>query len=163
MSQRRREEFITRVYKTFRVEKPPLNIIYDNDYADARSLDGFLQGKLWTEIPLKDLIRYKSDLSLLSQEGFRYYFPAFLIVVLKEPHKADLLVDNLISELIARPYNKSENRYANEQSLFTSEEQSIVRDFLALYFDLFDEEYWHHDNEQVLLLDNALKHWSSLD
>ena len=160
MGQQEREKLATRIQKVFGTEEPPKNVVYDATYADAMMLERFLRGKRWTEITAEDVVRYKDDLSLLSREGFHYYFPAFFIAALRDPHKTDLLIDNILSQLSSWPWDEKTANYDDALDPFTMEEQSTVREFLMSYFDLFDEEYWHHDDEQLALLDKALKRWT---
>lgn len=164
MGQQERAHLITKIQKTFRSEEPPANIVYDATYADARMLELFLQGKQWTELTVEDIVQFKQSLSLLSSEGFHYYFPAFLIAALRDPHKTDTLVDSLVFVLGFQPSEDDPLEPFSDDSLepFSIEERSLVREFLATYLDLFDEEYWHYHAEQLALLDKALKRWTNM-
>jgi len=162
MGQQQREELARKVAKIFKSDKLPKNIIRNSSYADARMFEKFLRGKKWTEISVEDARYFSGELSYLTQEGFHYYFPAFLRLSLLEPVKTDLLIDVLLSQLYARPYPAEHDLsiHNDKFELFTTEEKNLVREFLAKYLDLFDDMDWHHTKEDLALLSEVVKRWS---
>ena len=81
-----------RVRSAFPVDPIPSSseLIEKSEFRDLESeeIGLFLSGMSWADLTLNKLFSYKGDasaiLALISREAFKYYFPAFLLMGLKE-------------------------------------------------------------------------------
>lgn len=123
----------------------------DDDYPDyeGNQVATFLQGKKWNEINYESICTtYPGDQSaiihFLSDEGFRYYLPAFLMMALN-PTEAREMIDSLVSALTFTSDSSNTNRFENRITALSKEQQKVVINvlrFLAKHYN----EYKFPDN-----------------
>ncbi|MBV7440709.1 hypothetical protein KRX57_04690 [Weeksellaceae bacterium TAE3-ERU29] len=95
---------IKRIKEAFKNERymGDENIVYDNspDNDDCAELKSYFIGKKWQDLEQSLIFNHKDELSFFSKKALKYYFPAFMIDVLKDVRASDTLADNLLFELV---------------------------------------------------------------
>ena len=140
------------------------NIGYDKtgEHLECKQVAEHFRGTTWQNVDLAFLQKYaeradvSATLTFMSPEAFRYYLPAFLLVVAEHFGEVDVLVQTVISSITPR-------RDQSDRTLvefvrkrlegFTLEQRQAIRLFL---------EYMKREHGQEYLfgeLDAALEHW----
>jgi hypothetical protein len=140
------------------------NIGYDKtgEHLECKQVADYFRGTRWQDVDLAFLRKYgeRADasacLTFMSPEAFRYYLPAFLLVVAESFDEADLLVQTVVSSITPRrdQSNRALVEFVRKRlEGFTSEQREAIRLFL---------EYMKREHAQEYLfgeLDTALEHW----
>jgi len=76
-------------------------LVYDNSGKHLECIETakLFKNKKWQEIPQNFLIEESTSLHFFSKEAFKYYLPAYMIIILKDYLEADDLPDILIKKL----------------------------------------------------------------
>lgn len=98
-----KEKIVTEIKSSFKQNEYPGddNIVYDNskEHDDCFEVRRYFQGKKWDEISNDFLFKIKHGTTFFSSKGLHYYLPSFMLFILNDFNGADVLVDNIISEL----------------------------------------------------------------
>lgn len=84
----------------------------------------YFRGKTWQGHTVKNLRWHAAALNLLTAEALHHFLPAFVLAVLEDPEKADIIYDSLIS--ILTPSNA---RYRQNIALLTGEQRKAMTDY----------------------------------
>jgi hypothetical protein len=72
---------------------------YNGEHESAEIARDFV-GKNWSQVSDELMIKHVDGaLAFFTDAAFAYYLPAYMIVVLRNPEKADIIVDTLINML----------------------------------------------------------------
>jgi hypothetical protein len=140
------------------------NIGYDKtgQNLECKQIAEHFRGMSWPDVDLAFLREYgehadaSACLTFMSPEAFRYYLPAFLLVLVENFQEADVLVETVISSITPR---RDQSKPALVEFVrlrlegFTPEQREAIRLFL---------EYMKREHGQEYLfgeLDAALEHW----
>jgi len=136
---------------------PGDNNIGDGDPFDGDSVEEAFRGKHWREISLELLLVHHEKLPFLSPEGFRFYFPAYLIGVLY--HFEDLDMYFVPSRIITSltPPSQFPNKFLEIAKQFTAQEKDAIHSFLYHFKALFPEESWSYLPSEGQNLEEAIK------
>lgn len=134
------------------------NIVYQNaEHLECESVRDFLAGRTWKELSWVQICDcYEEDEysihNFLSEEGLRYYFPAFLLICIKSYVEADLFSHNITELLIS-----GQNDPSLKWKLFRSNEDKcrIVAKFLEFIKKYYSEDYILNE------FDDAIEFWKS--
>src|SRR4051794_32006983 len=76
-------------------------IVSDNTGYDLESerVKNSVKGCHWCDVSFDTLSRLREALPLMSPEGFRFYLPAYMVISILDPDRADVIVDYVISAL----------------------------------------------------------------
>lgn len=114
------------------------------DYEGHRISD-FLRGKTWQQITSETLLQdYQGDprgpLFFTTDDGFRYYLPAFLLMAL-DP-QGEEITDSLVFALTAPGKHKEEDlqRFHERMEKLTSDERAAVICTLHYLVEWYDRE-----------------------
>lgn len=98
---------------------------------EAKQIEESFIHKTWKEIDIKLLIANKSALGFLSNEGFIYFLPAYMKLLILEFEAADVIVDDLLDKLLLPTeadiqlqyieYKMEENRIADLDDFYHKE------------------------------------------
>lgn len=95
-----RSSLIQRVHNAFPTANPPAgNRIVKGVSGEATDIKAMLSGKRWNELNGDVLVRENSALGFLTDEAFRYYIPAYLLLLLHDLRAADILASSVIRHL----------------------------------------------------------------
>ena len=140
------------------------NIGYDKtgEHLECKQVADHFRGTSWQDVDLAFLRKYGEHadvsvaLTFMSPEAFRYYLPAFLLVVAERFGEADLLVKTVISSLTPRrdQSNRALVEFVRKRlEGFTPEQREAIRLFLEYVKREHGQEYLFGE------LDAALEHW----
>ena len=75
-----------------------LNIVYNNGSNDLDCVEvrQAFQGKNWSEVPSEVLLHENTSLYLMTAEAFRFYLPAYLLFVIQDFDRADILPETTV-------------------------------------------------------------------
>jgi len=140
------------------------HIVYDNTDAhpEAQQISRYFRGKRWREVDLPFVKRYDESadastcLTFMSPEGFRYYLPAFLLLMIRFREELGLVFDTTISKL-APWANTSDQQMVNfvAQRLagFTPTQAQAIVTVLQYLREAYP------DDPAVDEIDRALEFW----
>lgn len=116
----------------------------------------------WSDLPSKTIASYKIDLDYLTPQGFSYYLPSILVLILENQEVADILVEMLPYWLAPYQYEHSlktpvlkfsEDRY-NElkavSSLLNVAQVNIIVRLISEYHNLFPNMLWEEKDRELL-------------
>jgi hypothetical protein len=92
------------IFKAFKEEKSPTeSIVYDNsgNHLECNEVQSDLGGAAWNEVSFDVLRRNESSLAFLTDDGFRYLLPAYLLAGVNHYDEQDVLVENVVQSLTA--------------------------------------------------------------
>lgn len=141
------------------------NLVDDETALEPMAVAKALEGKTWREVNLSFLRAYgergdsSAILSFLSPAAFRYFVPAFMLLLLDHYAEADVLADTAISKLAPwrDPADSALTKFfeVRHQS-FDAQERSAVLAFLKFIKQEHGADYVQGD------LDRAIRHWERL-
>lgn len=144
------------------------NIVYDKtgEHLECKQVANHFRGTTWQEVDLAFLQKYgaradvSAALTFMSPEAFRYYLPAFLLVVAEHFGDVDVLVQTVISSITPRR-NQSDRTLVEfvrkRLEGFTPEQREAIRLSLEFIAQEHGHEYLFGE------LDAALEHWKKAD
>ena len=154
------ENLTVSVFETFNDLKYPGdgNIVYQNaEHLECELVQEFLVGKTWKELSWDQISDcYDGDAfsihNFLSEEGLRYYFPAFLLICITSYMEADLFSENIIELLIS-----GQNNPGLKWKLVRSNQDKcrVVAKFLEFIKKYHSEDYILNE------LEEAFEFWKS--
>ncbi len=122
---------------------------------ESQELRDLVMGRHWRELTLDyiDSRRINDTVAvLLSDEGFRYYLPAYMLAILEDRETADVMVDSVIYRLIGPFEMPSPERDAwlEWTGQLGDEQQRAVTAFLEFERDVHREDYPFDEPERAL-------------
>jgi hypothetical protein len=113
---------------------------------EADNIAKFLSGKRWQSIDLDCLSSYRGDtsafLNFISDKAYLYFFPAFLMIGLKEYSEANLEFNSVLFQF--RPPDdeeKIDNRFERRVKQFTSDQLKLIHEVFCFIQNNFSDEY----------------------
>lgn len=125
-----KEQVITAIQSSFPLKPPPAENITSGDSLDpdARAFSMTLRSKSWDSVTLSDLRSDVLGITRLSDDGWYYYLPSYLLISVNEYFRMDFVVDTLLESLVSPNYgNLTEAEWA---LLEKSHEKSHLSDEL---------------------------------
>lgn len=111
------------------------NIFSPDSYDDEDIVDFFV-GTTWRDHAPADLRAHSSAFTFFTPEAFHYWFPAFMIAAIKEPEKADVIVDYI-------PWSISDSSAPQRWPLFSEAQKQAVAAYLRLQIEVFTDGTEH--------------------
>jgi len=149
----RRAELAQRIEDTFATVPYP-----GDDNIGSYGTEDFVGQKDWRKVPLKLLLHNVSEISALSDEAFRFYMPAYLCAVLRDP-AADGIVESLVSYLAPSPIPDRTYIADHAIKLFTRAEKAVILEFLERHGELFPETNCVIMDDYIATLQRAIHFW----
>ena len=134
-----KEDLISDIRAAFGFSEPPRDIVTTmGGGSEPTHIVGYFTGKRWSEITIKKAAddRYSGDLSsallFMTDEAFKYFLPAYLLMLLNEIDTADLIVERVFYRLTL-PAEEQADRAACEKKfdLFSIEQKQLIARFIA--------------------------------
>lgn len=175
----KRRATIEQIKKAFSATPPPKDWKIGYDWWRSEDDNMQVDFKKYKNfgMPFDLILRYRDELVFLTDGGFRYCLPAFMLTILEHGYEADTLVDNILRFLVppsllytASPDWKTavEKKYANEDlrevgytrrtQAFTKQECLAIIAFLECHKAMFYDNYDTWDAERDLT-EFALIYW----
>ncbi len=100
------------------------------------------KGKLWVDVSAEDMVQ-RRNLHPFTPDGFRYFLPAHMLLVLQHPEEADTLNDSLIWSLIPEAGEGlfKRDRFFAIVSRLTATQKKAVKSFLGFLCKWRANEY----------------------
>lgn len=113
-------------------------------------LDTF-RGKHWKNVSMSELFAHRLSLPLLSEEGYRFYLPAYLIAALLHPEEVDTLRENVFFSL-APPESEGPRAslFLERMNRFDARQKAAIRRFIEVYVQQ-ETTYPDPNRERALL------------
>src|SRR3989344_3320707 len=115
-------------------------IVLDSPYAkiypdyEGNTIAKVFKGKKWQEIDPDALARQNAAPGFLTQEAFHYYIPAYMMLMIQDIDKADILVEIIINKLTPLSENELGESFV-KADLFTKEQGACIKHFLQYLQD----------------------------
>ena len=133
--------------------RPKDDQLVNSDELEPRMIQQFLKGKSWRDLTTSSLIDYdgRADssaiIAFLSEEANRYFLPSFMSFVISHGRDAGLIIDVLLSRLVAQRSGLSSVKFNQNQ-------RGAVRSFLVAL------ALQHaHDESTCAQIESAMVHW----
>jgi hypothetical protein len=95
-----KDELIKTIVTSFSTSKRPgAEKLVSGTSGEAITTKNIFIDKRWNEINTADIIRHNSALGFLTDEAFRYYLPAYMLLLLNKMEEADTLATNVVYHL----------------------------------------------------------------
>lgn len=111
------------------------NIVYDLRYADCREVAEAFKAKHWKDVPLEVLLHYHESLSFFSDEAFRFYLPAYLLIAVERYGEADVIPLYVLFSLQPPPTGEERDRFLRRMEGFTRAQREAIKSFLRFMRD----------------------------
>ena len=143
----------------------------DDRCGDCEDIKNALKGRHWRDLSFESLDHLREALTFLSPEGFRFYLPAFMIILIMDYYRADITSIVVIGRLtlpcasdskgtnaqrFAEYYRsgEAEHWFFERVSGFNEAQSKVIRQFLEYMRDAHSEDesedaeraierYWH--------------------
>ena len=145
-------EIIDEITAAFgKLKCPPDDLIVcGDDIESAETRDAF-KGVHWKKVDSKFLFyKHSESLYFFTPMAFRFYLPAYMIVMLREFDKADIICDIVISSLTLCENNAFSNKGVFE--IFSQEQKQAVRLFLEYISKTYADNYLNNEPAKALEL-----------
>lgn len=96
----KREEIVRQikfVFTTKNIPKPDSTI--NSNSGEAISIKRIFTNKEWIEVNQEDIIYHNSALGFLTHTAFQYYLPAYMMMMLNDIYKADIVASKVVNQL----------------------------------------------------------------
>mgnify|MGYP000120863112 CR=1 FL=1 len=142
------KELINEINEAFRkLRCPPDDLLVRGDDIESVEIKNDFKGKHWKKIDSKFLLNeHRESLLFFSPMAFRFYLPAYMIVVLLEFDKADIISDLLVNALIASDFYS--NRAVFE--IFSEDQKRVVAKFLKYLSVAYADNYLNNEPIKAL-------------
>ena len=120
------------------VSYPGDDKIVDNpDYYENDKIFEAFRGKHWKEINLEMLFWHRQSLHRLSPEGFRFFFPCFMVGALLHSEETDTLWQSMFYDLTP-PASEGPRMdwFLNVVNLLDARQKAAVRRYVELYVQI---------------------------
>ncbi|MHC4692285.1 MAG: DUF6714 family protein [Planctomycetota bacterium] len=115
------------------------------------------KGKHWKDITFEFLVPYhKSSAHFLTPEAYRFYLPAYLMVVAEYYYESDALSGNIIRDLVLPDEGKYEKWKRNCDEFYerfeplNAEQKRAIRSFLEFIRDVYPYDPIYNDHVVAL-------------
>jgi hypothetical protein len=164
------QQVISEIRNAFKDTPYPIGYIGRDNY-EGEELWKPLVNKHWSDVSLELVRRYRNELPMLYDEGFRFYLPAFMLAILLHPREVDTLHASLILSLTPPDFRNQQLKsspHASENTLrvfrrganaFSQQEIIAIVTFLQFYKQEYSEEYLV---SELRLVDGALDFWQGI-
>lgn len=131
--------------------------LYDTGLHDIK--DDFA-GVRWQDVTFPLLWKHRDEWSFFTPDGFRYYFPAFLLALLQFANELDSFAETFIPNLIP-PASKDSRHEGLFRTLDTlnAEQKKLVGICLKMIVEIYPERDWS-TIEYPKALEQAIAYWS---
>jgi len=148
-----RDNLIEQINQAFAdVDYPGDGTLFGND--ETRELIG----KHWKEVSLETLA-VQSRLLYLSPKALHFYLRAYLIAILANPEKMDVLVDDIVHFLSPSPSILQNAGLIPYLPNFEANQSSAIRAFFEAYSEIFTEGGWRVYEPTREALERAIIYW----
>ena len=107
-------------------------LVYDASYPDVAETRDSFRGRAWRDLDVNFLRWNVEALGFLTPEGLRYYLPAFMIVSMLEPKRADVIPLSLCLSLTPPKSDGSDiEEFRKRMAVFDSVQKTAIREFLT--------------------------------
>ena len=130
-------------------------------YSYSRIKEAF-QGKIWQDIDLELVKKYKDDTVFFTPVGFYYYFPAFFIVALKHTNETDKLLENLLLLISPSRYQHLQQHLDAISVHFSNQQIRSIIDALHYLLDTIEDNTYFIPDLDSQLLQEAIRYWNQL-
>ena len=95
-----KQDMIKKIYAEFSTSgMPDSNDLVKGPSTEAMTIKNIFINRIWTELNKEDMILYNSALGFLTKTAFRYYLPAYMIILLNDPYEADIVSNIVVNRL----------------------------------------------------------------
>lgn len=117
------------------------HIVYDNSgvHLECKEIKEALKGRHWRNVSFETLEKLNTALPFLSQEGYRFYLPAFMVFSVSDFYRADIIPYEVISSL-TRPITSDMERI-RQMVMLQPEMQHVSEDEWEQIFKIMAETY----------------------
>lgn len=143
MDEQTRQQLIANITSAFEEAPYPGDDNIGAIPPDGDEVERDFRGKHWKELDFNILFINRDKLSFLTPAGFRFYLPAYLLIMMNYPYKADTLIDALPMNLAPLPDNRVPNRLTKNANAMNRNEKIAILDFINHYLDLLPEGYYN--------------------
>lgn len=130
---------------------------------DAEIADTSLRQEQWSDIPLDILMANRDRMSYLTNEGFHFLLPAFLIASIEFPQQVDVLLDNIVF-MLTPPDSDNQNIYRAFESriegLSRQQSQGIAA-FFQNYKHIYPVDEWSFTEKDAIQIERAYAFWKA--
>jgi hypothetical protein len=119
-------------------------LLYDSERQEI--VDAF-SGRSWHELSTEELRYHDIALSCYTPRGFAYYLPAYLLAIVDDLERADILVDGTLYHL--RPRAGFTEKLRARMEALSSQQRQAVAHFAEYLRDLFPEMFHHDEPSEV--------------
>jgi hypothetical protein len=125
------KEIINEISEAFgKLRCPPEDLLVRGDDIESVEIKNDFKGRHWKKIDSKFLNNgHRESLLFFSPMGFRFYLPAYMIVVILEYDKADIMSDLVVNALIVSDFYS--NRAVFE--IFSEDQKRVVAKFVTVH------------------------------
>lgn len=135
---------------------------YKAQYPDyeGNQIDKVFKGKSWNEVSENDLAFQNSAMAFFTNDAWRYYLPAYMILIVNDIKKADVIADDLVRYLTVPEEKvgitqeetfKDFERFTERVAEFSLEQGRAILHFLEYLFENHKDHY--PDNEPLKPID----------
>lgn len=121
------------------------NLLYDNTcgHQECLEIKRIFTGKKWENIKLEDILYKNYVFSFFSKEAYRYYLPAFMIIVLDNYVEADIVSQAVIYRLTpsTKDYKPRKRWLAETVSGFDERQKNAIKLFLETVRDFYGDDW----------------------
>ena len=134
-----KKELRNQIIKAFQNTKYPgdTDIVYDNSDENLESAEirkNFQQLE-WQNVSHDILLYNRWSHGFFTDNGYRYYLPAYMLFVLDDLKKSDVIPANLVVSLTASTSELSEAEFKARMDGFTLDQKKAIRSFLEYLKD----------------------------
>ncbi len=124
-----KDVLIQDIFAAFPTNNPPkpTDIVVGSS-GEAITTKRIFIDRLWTDVSRADIIYHNSALGFLSDSAFRYYLPAYMLLLLEDIYRADIVASSVVNQLTL-PLEVDQLRLMNFLALSGNPYQSLD-DFL---------------------------------
>ncbi len=161
----RREQVATKIIDAFSQERFPkeaeLFIPSGGHIFDIEKAVAGLNYEKWSQIPLQSLIRNRDRISYLTEVGFHFLLPAFLIAAINHPRQVDVLVDSVICALVPPDRPDWHERFTRRAKTLSDTQGQAILCFFESYTEIYPIEEWSFSPEDEDQVKKAIEFWRS--
>lgn len=142
------KEIINEINKAFgKLRCPPDDLLVRGDDIESVEIKNAFKGKHWEEIDSKFLLNeYRESLLFFSPMAFRFYLPAYMIVVLQKFDQADIITHLLVNALTVSDFYSNRSVF----EIFSDDQKRVVARFLIYLSSAYADNYLHNEPIKAL-------------
>jgi len=126
---------------------PKSSDLVNSKMSEPQEVQSFFEGKKWQEISWQSLhkgMEYGGDIALIfmNNEAFHYFFPAFMLITIKNYEECDRVSDSTILKTTCSNNVQRNEQYINQRfEFFTLEQKKAIAHFLKYMVDVYGEDF----------------------